>query len=177
MPLQGLYLDNINSKRRMILKQIIAETDDGFFLRNKRKDFGLSFKDIYYGQRPRFDTASPFGSVSFELDRAVQIVQRRYPTFVDMIARFGGLSRVITFFIFSLVGLHHLVVMDRYILNQTVRKGHSSSKEGEGPGIPKEPPAPHSEEILPFSYLEVFRFKLLFCCTKKSKRFGIYEEL
>ena len=71
MPLQGFYFDNVSSKRRMILKQIISETDDGFFLRHKRKDFGLSFKDVYYSQKPRFDTASPFGSVSFELDKAV----------------------------------------------------------------------------------------------------------
>ena len=99
---------------------VISETDDGFALRNKRKDFGLSYKDIEIREKPRFDQVSSFGSVSFELQRTVQMVQRRYPTFVDMIAKFGGLSRVVTFFIFSFVGFHHLIVMERYIFNETI---------------------------------------------------------
>lgn len=165
-------------KRRITVTQIISETDDGFIFRKKRKDFGLTFKDIDQKLRPRFDANSPFGSVTFELEKTVQIVQRRYPTFVDMIAKFGGLARVITFFIFSFVSLHHLVVMERYILNEAIlqkRKLQQSQQETvqSGKQLSLEP---HSDEIDAFSYLEVFRFKFLFMCISKSQRYKQYEE-
>ena len=131
-----------------------------------------------YKQKPRFGTSSPFGSVTFELEKTVQIVQRRYPTFVDMIAKFGGLARVITFFIFSFVSLHHLVVMERYILNEAIlqRRKEERSRElraREGRQLSLEP---HAEETPAFSYLEVARFKFLFLCVRKSPRFRQYEE-
>lgn len=98
----------------------MAETDDGIILRQKRRDFGLTLKDVEYKQRTRFDTAAPFGSFAFELDRTTLVIQRRYPTLVDMISKFGGMSRVITFFIFTFVSIHQLVVMERYILNKSI---------------------------------------------------------
>ena len=45
-PLQGLYNLGACSKREIMLKQIVAETDDGFILRNKRKNVGLTYKSM-----------------------------------------------------------------------------------------------------------------------------------
>lgn len=70
----------------------------------------------------------PFGSINFELDRSMLVIERRYPTFVDMISKFGGLSRVITFIIYTFVSLHHLITMEQYLLNEAVLKKH---KDGE----------------------------------------------
>lgn len=116
--------------------------------------------------------------MTFELDKTVQIVQRRYPTFVDMIAKFGGLARVITFFIFSFVSLHHLVVMERYILNEAIlqkSKMEQSRREKEQSGRQLSLET-HSEETPAFSYLEVVKYKFLFLCASKSQRYKQYEE-
>lgn len=86
-------------------------------------------KDVRYTQKPRFDPVAPFGSVIFELDSKTLVIERRYPTFVDMIAKFGGMSRVISFFIFTFVSIHHLVVMEQYILNRAIIQSQISQRK------------------------------------------------
>lgn len=75
---------------------------------------------MIYKQKPRRSNDLPFGSITFELGKSALIVQRRYPTFVDMIAKFGGTSRVITFVIFTAVSIHHLIVMEKYLMNEAI---------------------------------------------------------
>lgn len=94
-----------------------------------------------------------------------------------MIAKFGGLARVITFFIFSFVSLHHLVVMERYILNEAIlqkRKDQASAEAGKGEDKQLSL-TPNSEETEAFSYFEVVKFKFLFLCVSKSERFKQYQ--
>lgn len=132
--LNGVYDSRTYQKRKVFLKQIISETDDGVIFRDKRQDKGLTFKTMGYKQKPRFGTASAFGSVEFGLEKTVLVVQRRYPTLVDTIAKFGGLARVITFFVFSFVSIHHLIVMERYILNEAIlqkRRRDTSSNQAD----------------------------------------------
>lgn len=175
--LNGVYDQRTYQKRKVFLKQIISETDDGVIFRDKREDKGLTYKNMEYKQKPRFGAVLPFGSVTFELEKTVLVVQRRYPTFIDMIAKFGGLARVITFFIFSFVSVHHLIVMERYLLNEAIlqrRKLEESKQERKLAGMISL--QPHSEEVEPFSYLEVLRYKFLFFCVGKSPRFSEYEK-
>lgn len=73
-PFQGNYNTSFSSSRRMLLKQIISETNDGFIFRKTREDIGLTFKDIEYKKKPRLDQVSPFGTITFELDSTVQII-------------------------------------------------------------------------------------------------------
>ena len=90
-PLPSIQNFKIFSKRKIIHTQVVAETNDGVIFREKKRQFGLIFKDMEYKQKPRLTDDQPFGQFTFELDKTVQLVQRRYPTFVDMIAKFGGL--------------------------------------------------------------------------------------
>ena len=143
----------------------------------------MTYKDIEYKQKPRIGTNLPFGQITFELDKTVQLVQRRYPTFVDMIAKFGGLSRVITFFIFTFVSIHHLIVLERYLLNEAIlqkrklRESQTARSKEEDSQARAAREEPLYEETEAFGYLEVFRFKFLFLCVKKTQRYRLYEEL
>lgn len=100
------------SKRSLILKQVVVETNDGFIFREKRKDIGLTYQRLDSKKKPRYSFEQKFGSITLELSRSFVLVERRYPTFVDMIAKFGGFSRVITFVIFTFVSLHHFITME-----------------------------------------------------------------
>lgn len=46
--LTGVYSPLNYQKRRVVMKQIISETDDGFIFRDKRKDVGLTYKSMEY---------------------------------------------------------------------------------------------------------------------------------
>lgn len=101
------------------------------------------------------------------------IVQRRYPTFVDMIAKFGGMSRVITFVIFTIVSVHHLVVMEQYLINEAIlQKKRNQATQGSR----QQHDRSEFWEAQAFSYLEILRLKFLFFCIKKSERLKVYRE-
>lgn len=110
------------SKRSIIFQQIIVETSDGFLWRNRRKDISLTQKDTIQKMRTRESVHSPFGIITFELDNSKTIVDRRYATFIEMLGRFGGIARVIIISVFTLISLHHAIVMQKYLINDAILK-------------------------------------------------------
>lgn len=81
---------------------------------------GLVHKNNMQQQGARISNTSPFGSIRFVLDPSARLVSRRYPTVVDTIAKCGGMSRVVTFFIFSVMALHHMIFLEQYLLNDVL---------------------------------------------------------
>lgn len=71
-------------------------------------------------QGARVSNFSPFGSAAIMLDQSALVVNRRYPTFVDTIAKCGGMARVISFIIFTVMSLHHQVTLEQYLLNEAL---------------------------------------------------------
>ena len=132
----SIFNPEYDSKTKMIFKQVVVQTLDGFFFRSKKKDLSLTFKGADQNQKTRLLADGSFGSITFELDRSVLIIERIYPTFIDMISKFGGLSRVISFFIFSFISLHHLVVMERYLLNEAILQKHKELAHEERLSLP-----------------------------------------
>jgi hypothetical protein len=129
----------------------------------------------------RISDDSPFGAIAFELDKSKMFVQRRYPTFIDMIAKFGGIARLVIITVFSCVSLHHVVVMQKYLLNEAILQKtqevqqavEATSQSDESTSIDAQS---QDYETRAFSYLEVIKLKFVPCCSKKSYRFKEYRE-
>ena len=110
--------------------------------------------------------------MTYELGKSAIVVERRYPTFVDMIAKFGGFSRVITFFIFTFVSLHQFVLMEQYLLNEAILQ----KKKQTHANMTSITNGKLSSDSKFFSYLEVLKFKFFFMCIRKSQRCQKYEK-
>lgn len=82
---------------------------------------------------------------------------------------------MITFLIFSFVSLHHLVIMERYILNQSILQKKTAVVTKSEKSDRLSPIG--SKDVNAFSYIEVLRFKFFFLCVKRSERYRSYEEL
>lgn len=171
------YSQEYYTKRNIFFKQVVVSTDDGVIFRSKRKDISLTFEGTIQKQRTRMEDGAPLGSIAYELDRSALLIERRYPTFLDMISRFGGISRVITFIIFSFVSLHHLVTMEQYLLNEAVLQKHKEITQSSSKTIEKVGEKEEFQEVEMFGYLEVFKLKFLFCLSKNSQRKRQHEQL
>lgn len=110
------------SKRSIIFQQILVETNDGVIIRGKRNDINLTQKETLEKSSSRIDQNSMFGTINLELDKSVLIVQRIYPTFVDMLADFGGMCKSIISSFFLVLTLHHLVHFEQGLLNEAIDK-------------------------------------------------------
>lgn len=85
---------------------------------------------------------------------------------------------MITFVIFSFVSLHHLITMERYLLNEAVLQKHLElDNQNDSDESKKKKIVESDQEMKTFGYFEVFKHKFLFCCLKKNTRSEQYKQL
>ena len=78
-------------RKQIIAEQIVIETIDGWFLRSKREDINMQFKEITHASSPRAANGL-FALITFEISDTIFKVERTYPNLINFLSDFGGLA-------------------------------------------------------------------------------------
>lgn len=162
------------SKKTFMLGQTILTTKDGFLLKTSKEDKTLIFKDSVHSYSPRLSETDLFSQITIELSTSIEFIERIYPIFVDMISDFGGLVQVLVFTVYAIMSFHHLVIMEQYLINESILL-HDTSDLDSGPNSNDENRPGRASK---FSYLEIAKYK--FCrCKKKGEdqKHTIYKNI
>ena len=117
-------------RKSIVAEQIVVQTVDGWLIRSKREDINLQFKHITHAGRPR-EPGGPFALVVFEIADTVFLVERVYPNLIQLLSDFGGLVQVCFFISFSVIVIHHNIMIDQYLLNDAILQKDERLQEEE----------------------------------------------
>lgn len=176
-----LYLDRRKiSKQKIILKQIVVETEDGLIFKSVKEQTGVVSTQSIFSRKNRFSEDQPIGLYTVELSNKVQIVRRTYPSLLDVMGNVGGMVESLILFIFFFVGFYAGLVLEQVILNNV--DGNFSHPQG--PGLQSEIMG-GSEKLtkqgtdrrVHFSLFQIFVMKFQCCRKKHSTEYEEYTEL
>lgn len=134
----------------------------------------MQFKEITHSSRPR-TPGGPFALITFEISDTIFLVERVYPNLIQFLSDFGGLAQVCSFIAFSVIVIHHNIIIDQYLLNDAILQKDQGRQEEEFRTLKSADQQENQIDTRSFSYLEVFKFQ--YCCRKDGERAKRYKEL
>lgn len=142
---------------------------------------------MIHSSRVRSSASKPFARFVIDLSNTIMNIDRVYPTFVDMVSRFGGIAEVIFFLFSGVLILHEHIVMDQILINDAILY-KDQEEQARDFKLAKEESLNRAKnkvqdlgmanryETRAFTYFEIAKFKYG-CCGKKKERAKKYTEL
>lgn len=114
---------HLHVRKTVAIDLMQIRTLDGFLTRSYSEIKQPVYKEFVNSSKMRRDGES-YGVVSFSLTGRTQLFERIYPNFIEFVSDCGGVIEVI-FFTFSAFGFfHHLVFMDKQLINKAILSGN-----------------------------------------------------
>lgn len=127
----------------------------------------------------------PYLILQISLSNQIVDVIRIYPTVVNLFQKIGGVSQIFLFVFVYFMMYNNEIIIDLYLLNFGVLmipqedsddKKKISQNHVADIRMKKAERSSTKDQIPPYTYWELLRFKSCACCNKKLPRYGQYRK-
>lgn len=103
-------------KVTVTFEQLNVRTYDGFLKRNMSENRKMQYRDTSYKTTKRSPT-DKFILVELKMSDDVMLVERVYPTFIDLLSDIGAILKTLAIVCVTVAFAHNQLLFDKYLLN------------------------------------------------------------